>query len=188
MPDGHKRVCESGSSRKYVNSPDAPIVRASKGQNPASFALSSASLRSLGDEQAVPSRESSFPPEDPGGKDHVISSVSRSTARPLHPFGAKAAVTVLPVMLIWAAGQGCGTSQVSTPGPPGPPGTDGQLRIYGDGSAGGVKVSATTDLLTLVPNGNFQFDNLTVDATATLNVPSGTVIRCTGTFTDNGSI
>lgn len=38
------------------------------------------------------------------------------------------------------------------------------------------------------PNNNFQFTDFSVAAGVTLTVPSGTVIRCTGTFTNNGTI
>ena len=68
-------------------------------------------------------------------------------------------------------------------------GADGQLRIYGDGTAGTVTISTDTDwTATPPPNDNYQFTNLTVAAGATLAVFSGTVIRCTGTCTINGTI
>jgi hypothetical protein len=73
-------------------------------------------------------------------------------------------------------------------GPTGPTGADGQLRIYGDGSAGKLSVTATSSLLTLVPSGNLQFTDVTIDAGVDLAVPSGTCIRCTGTFTNNGAV
>src|SRR5262249_49816779 len=59
---------------------------------------------------------------------------------------------------------------------------------YGDASQGDVDVTATTDLYALIPTLNFQFRNFTVDAGVTLTVPSGTVLRCTGTFSNNGVI
>jgi hypothetical protein len=62
------------------------------------------------------------------------------------------------------------------------------LRIYGDGSAGALAVTASGSLLTLAGSANLQFTNVTVDAGVTLNVPSGTLIRCTGTFTNNGTV
>jgi hypothetical protein len=40
----------------------------------------------------------------------------------------------------------------------------------------------------LAPGLNLQFVNFTIDAGVTLTVPSGAVIRCTGTFTNNGTI
>jgi hypothetical protein len=73
-------------------------------------------------------------------------------------------------------------------GPTGPTGPDGQLRIYGDGSAGKLSVTTTSSLLTLVPSGNFQFTDVTIDAGVDLAVPSGTCIRCTGTFTNHGTV
>jgi hypothetical protein len=74
------------------------------------------------------------------------------------------------------------------PGAAGTPGADGQLRIYGDGSAGDVVVSANTTWDALGTNGNRQFRDCTVAAGVTLTVPSGTVIRCAGGFTNEGTI
>lgn len=74
------------------------------------------------------------------------------------------------------------------PGAAGAPGADGQLRIYGDGSAGDVVVSANTTWDTLGANGNRQFRDCTVAAGVTLTVPSGTIIRCAGRFTNEGTI
>ena len=70
------------------------------------------------------------------------------------------------------------------PGAPGSAGADGQLRIYGDGSAGARTV--TTDDTLDEPNR--QYTDLTIGPGATLTIPSGAVIRCTGTFTNNGTI
>src|SRR5262245_50149568 len=74
------------------------------------------------------------------------------------------------------------------PGPAGPAGPDGQLRIYGDASAGNVTATASTDLFSLVPSLNLQFHDFTVNPGVILTVPSGTVIRCDGTFRNDGSI
>ncbi len=71
-----------------------------------------------------------------------------------------------------------------TPGPAGAAGADGQLRIYGDGSAGARTVTADT----MFDEPNLQFTNFTVASGVTLTIPSGTVIRCTGAFTNNGTI
>ncbi len=76
-----------------------------------------------------------------------------------------------------------------TPGSPGNAGADGQLRIYGDGSAGARTVGADENWEDpLVAPTNFQFTDLTIVPGVTLTIPSGTVIRCTGTFTNNGTI
>ena len=69
-------------------------------------------------------------------------------------------------------------------GPPGPPGADGQLRIYGNGSSGARTVTADETL----EDANLQYTDFTVSAGATLTVPSGTVVRCTGAFTNEGTI
>jgi hypothetical protein len=74
-------------------------------------------------------------------------------------------------------------------GPPGPAGADGQLRVYGDGSAGSLTLAADKDWTaddSIVDNP--QFVDLTVAAGVTLTVPSGITIRCTGTFTNDGTI
>jgi hypothetical protein len=53
--------------------------------------------------------------------------------------------------------------------------------VYGNGSAGPLTISATTDWTSAPPaNFNFQYTDVTVSGNWT--VPSGTVIRCTGTF------
>lgn len=74
---------------------------------------------------------------------------------------------------------------VGPTGPAGTPGADGQLRIYGDGSAGARTVAADA---TLDDDANHQYTQLTIEAGATLTIPSGTVIRCTGGFTNSGTI
>src|SRR5262249_18807353 len=63
-------------------------------------------------------------------------------------------------------------------------GSDGQLRIYGDGSAGAKVVAASTTLA----DTNLQYTDFTVHNCVTLPIPSGAVIRCSGTFTNNGII
>jgi hypothetical protein len=82
-------------------------------------------------------------------------------------------------------------------GPPGANGTngtngtngaDGQLRIYGDGSAGVKAIAADTVWTGVDAPTNLQFTDVTINAGTTLTVPSGTVIRCTGTFANNGMI
>lgn len=55
------------------------------------------------------------------------------------------------------------------------------MSVYGDGSAG-AKTFGTETLSDM----NAMYTNVTV--TGTLTVPSGTVIRCTGTFVNNGTI
>jgi hypothetical protein len=98
---------------------------------------------------------------------------------------------------------GCDGSSPGAPGPVGPAGpagamgpagpigaqgADGSLRVYGDGSAGNLVVSASSTLEVLTTNGNTQFDDITVVAGQTLTVPSGTVLRCTGTANIAGRI
>jgi hypothetical protein len=90
--------------------------------------------------------------------------------------------TPLPnVGLVGAAGP-AGTEGAK--GADGPPGADGQLRIYGDGSAGAKTLAADATLA----DANLQYTDFTVNAGVTLTVESGTTIRCTGTFTNRGTI
>ncbi len=70
-------------------------------------------------------------------------------------------------------------------GPQGLQGVSGNNALYGDGSAGAFTAPVTTSTLDIT---NTQFTNFTVPVGATLNVPSGTTIRCTGTFTNNGTV
>ncbi len=60
----------------------------------------------------------------------------------------------------------------------------GYKNIYGNGSAGNKVVSADTTLADV----NLQYKNFTVNAGVTLTVESGTVIRTTGKFINNGTI
>jgi hypothetical protein len=69
-------------------------------------------------------------------------------------------------------------------GAQGPAGVDGSLRVYGDGSQG----SRTIAVSELMTEPLVQFVNLTISSGATLTVPTGTVIRCSGAFRNNGSI
>lgn len=74
-------------------------------------------------------------------------------------------------------------------GPQGPAGSPGELRIYGDGSAGPLLVSSARDLVLEPPAGNnFQFSSCTINPGATLTVSSGTVLRCASTFSNQGTI
>ena len=69
-------------------------------------------------------------------------------------------------------------------------GADGQLRIYGDGSAGALTIADgdTQFLRSIVTDGNYQFTNCTIGTGATLTIDSGTVLRCSGTFENRGEI
>lgn len=69
-------------------------------------------------------------------------------------------------------------------GEAGAPGEDGQLRIYGDGSAG-EKIVASDEFLS---DANLQYTDFVVENGVTLTVASGTVIRCTGGFINRGTI
>lgn len=66
----------------------------------------------------------------------------------------------------------------------GPTGADGQLRVYGDGSSGALTVSSSQ----VLTDASAMYTDVVIDVGATLTVPSGTVIRCTGSFTNKGTI
>lgn len=70
-------------------------------------------------------------------------------------------------------------------GATGPAGADGQLRIYGNGSAGALNV---TDAFANLDTSNLQFTDCNIANGASLAVPSGTIIRCTGNVNIAGSI
>lgn len=76
------------------------------------------------------------------------------------------------------------TGPTGPTGATGAAGADGQLRVYGDGSSGAFTVSGAQTLF----NTSSMYTNVVINSGATLTVPSGTVIRCTGTFTNNGTI
>ena len=83
-----------------------------------------------------------------------------------------------------AAMVGCGTQMQNNMTPSA---FDPLTLIYGNGSAGAKTVSADEDWSGAYP-ANLQFTDFTVNAGVTLTVPSGTVIRCSGAFTNNGII
>jgi hypothetical protein len=76
------------------------------------------------------------------------------------------------------------TGLTGSTGAPGADGADGSLRVYGDGSAGERVVSSTTTLT----DSNLMYTEFTVNPGVTLTVLSGTVIRCTGQFKNQGTI
>src|SRR5712692_10304351 len=57
----------------------------------------------------------------------------------------------------------------------------------GDGSAGNLTVSVSQNWDTTPPV-NPNFANITINSGQTLTVPAGTTIRCSGTFTNNGTL
>lgn len=65
-------------------------------------------------------------------------------------------------------------------------GTDGSLRIYGDGSAGALNV--TSDVTWISNEALGQYTTCAIASGATLTVPTGTVLRCSGAFTNNGTL
>lgn len=76
------------------------------------------------------------------------------------------------------------TGAPGTDGTDGSDGADGSIRVYGDGSAGDLLVPNTA----LFEADNKQFASVTIDSGVTLTVDSGTILRVSGTFTNNGTI
>lgn len=70
-----------------------------------------------------------------------------------------------------------------SPGDDGLPGADA-ASIYGDGSAGNLTVSGFTTFSDL----NAQFENITINPGQTLQLNSGTILRCSGNFENNGTL
>lgn len=79
-------------------------------------------------------------------------------------------------------------AELGVVGPTGSAGAPGDLRIYGNGSAGALTIDDFQHLQDVVADGNLQFTTVTINSGGTLVVPSGTVIRCSESFTNNGSI
>ena len=59
--------------------------------------------------------------------------------------------------------------------------------LGGDGSAGNLVISANTNW-TATPPVNPFFNNITIEAGQTLTVPAGTMILCSGSFVNNGTL
>jgi hypothetical protein len=70
-------------------------------------------------------------------------------------------------------------------GAQGPAGASGALAIYGNGQYGDVTISQNT---TLEAYPGLQFGSLTINSGVTLTVASGAVIRCTGSFSNSGTL
>jgi hypothetical protein len=65
-------------------------------------------------------------------------------------------------------------------------GTEGSLRIYGDGSARALNV--TSDVTWISNEALGQYTTCAIASGATLTVPTGTVLRCSGAFTNHGTL
>lgn len=66
-------------------------------------------------------------------------------------------------------------------------GTPADAYLYGDGSAGALTISTDTNWAVAAPP-NLHFSSLTIATGATLTVPSGLVVRITGSFVNNGNV
>ena len=65
-------------------------------------------------------------------------------------------------------------------------GADGSALVYGDGSSGPLVVSQDTTWSSSEAVG--QYTTCTINAGITLTVPTGTILRCSGSFTNEGTI
>lgn len=76
---------------------------------------------------------------------------------------------------------------VGSAGPVGPAGESGSDRIYGSGTAGSRTIQTN---LRIGDQGDvdLQYTDLTIESGVIVAVQSGTVIRCTGTFTNYGTV
>jgi len=82
------------------------------------------------------------------------------------------------------AGATGATGPTGATGATGASGADGQLRIYGDGASGAKTVSGSETL----SDASAMYTDVVINSGATFSVPSGTAIRCTGSFVNNGTI
>ncbi|MFQ5495577.1 MAG: hypothetical protein ACE5EX_09370 [Phycisphaerae bacterium] len=90
-------------------------------------------------------------------------------------------MTACVLVPIWI---GCNTLANLNAMPSGGGTSSTAVTIYGDGSAGVKTVSADENLT----GRNHQYTDFTIASGVTLTIQSGTVIRCTGSFINNGSI
>jgi uncharacterized protein (TIGR03437 family) len=66
--------------------------------------------------------------------------------------------------------------------------TDSAAAVFGDGSDGELHISTDADWVSTAAGGTLQFTSVRVDAGSTLTVPSGTIVRATGSVTLLGKI
>ncbi len=103
-------------------------------------------------------------------------SLSKVTSNSTCPKGYLEAINLVSIQ-----GQ---TGPQGSPGPQGAPGEDGNLNAYGNGSRGDLIVSSTTNF----SDANPQYQNITINSGATISLPSGSILRCTGNLINNGTI
>ncbi len=70
----------------------------------------------------------------------------------------------------------------------GPAGASSTDAIWGDGGDGALAIGSSVDWSATPPSGTLQYASITVNAGATLTIPSGVVLRSTGAVTVNGTI
>uniref|UniRef100_Q025H2 Collagen triple helix repeat n=1 Tax=Solibacter usitatus (strain Ellin6076) TaxID=234267 RepID=Q025H2_SOLUE len=80
------------------------------------------------------------------------------------------------------------TGPMGPMGPAGPQGLSGAMVFYGDGSEGALSISTAVDWNVTPPAGMLQFSSFTITPTGSLTIPSGLVIRVTGSVNIMGPI
>lgn len=70
-------------------------------------------------------------------------------------------------------------------GAPGQNGADATALLYGTGSAGDLSITSGSETL---DDPNLNYEDISIAAGATLNLRSGTILRCTGSFNNEGTL
>ena len=130
----------------------------------------------------------------PGGGGINVAFDSKESTTTSHPATLSVVLTAIgatgptgPTGLTGATGAQGAAAPTGAQGAAGPTGPAGSS-IYGDGSDGAYTSANSEDWTASPPGASLQFTNLTVPNGATIYVPSGTVIRATGTVTIAGTI
>jgi len=140
-----------------------------------------------------------------GGRNYFAGAVGIGTSAPSSPLTVNGVIQSTSGGVKFPDGSMQTTAEVQGPagpqgaqGPAGPTGPTGPVGrqgppapgIWGDGSAGSVTISSQSDWdnNVAIQAGDLNFTNFTVASGVTLTIPSGVVIRATGTVTIAGDI
>lgn len=131
----------------------------------------------------------------PGGPGINVAFDSKESTTTSHPATLSVILTTIgatgptgPTGLTGATGGQGASGPTGAQGATGPTGPVAGSSIYGDGSDGAYTAANTDDWVNSPPGASLQFTNVTVPGGVTISVPSGTVIRATGTVTIAGTI
>ena len=130
----------------------------------------------------------------PGGGGINVAFDSKESTTTSHP--ATLSVILTAIGVTGPTGPTGLTGATGAQGPPGSAGAQGAIgptgpagsSIYGDGSDGAYTAANFEDWTSSPPGASLQFTNLTVPNGVTIYVPSGIVIRATGTVMIAGTI